>query len=146
MKKLIKIFLIVSILIAFSGELSAQQKTCYTIDRSRAEWLKDESNPVKDVDDSFSEITLSVNFPNPFNNSTNINYYLNSEISISIDIIDLMGNRVRSLMSEKRAGGNNRLVWDCTDDNGHSVSSGTYIVRLIAGKTVKTIRIQLIKN
>lgn len=80
------------------------------------------------------------NFPNPFSNGTTINYSLENQESVSIEIFNLEGKRVRTLMSNQLQGsGVHTINWDGTNDNGGLVGAGVYIFRFRAGPKVQTV-------
>ncbi|RMH89545.1 MAG: T9SS C-terminal target domain-containing protein, partial [Calditrichaeota bacterium] len=76
---------------------------------------------------------LSQNFPNPFNPTTTIPFGLPEEARVSLEIFNLLGQKVRTLLSRERlAAGYHRVVWDGLSDAGQRVASGIYFYRLIA--------------
>ena len=80
---------------------------------------------------------LLSNFPNPFNCSTKIRYKVISPSFVKLQIFNMQGQRVRTLIAENKNTGNFELLWDGKDDAGIFVSSGVYLVNLSAG-AVKT--------
>ncbi len=76
---------------------------------------------------------LEANWPNPFNSQTQILYQLPDEAFVTLDVLDLTGQRVRSLVTGHRQAGANRTLWDGTDDRGYDVGTGIYMMRLRAG-------------
>ncbi len=89
--------------------------------------------------------TLGHNFPNPFNPSTEIPFSLNVESHISATIYDLQGRVVSVLSSSTMEAGNHSLIWQGTDDDDRSVSSGIYILVLNSGKEQHEMRLTLLK-
>ncbi|MDM7925110.1 MAG: FISUMP domain-containing protein [bacterium] len=80
---------------------------------------------------------LSQNFPNPFNPSTVIAYQLSRPADIRIDVHDLLGRRVKTLLSGFRSETEGQVVWNATDASGRCVPAGVYIYSLTAeGKSV----------
>lgn len=80
------------------------------------------------------------NFPNPFSNGTTINYSLEKHDSVSIEIFNMEGKRVKTLMSNKPHGsGAYTINWDGTNDNGGRVEAGVYIFRFRSGAKVQTV-------
>jgi immune inhibitor A len=77
-----------------------------------------------------SKMTLDQNYPNPFNPSTTINYDLPTSGKVSLDVYNLLGEKVRTLYDGSAQAGTRSLVWDGTDDRGMSVASGVYFYRL----------------
>ena len=67
-------------------------------------------------------------FPNPFNPSTVITYELPYDLNIEINIFDLLGRRVRSLLNETRPAGQGSTIWDGKTESGHLASGGVYFI------------------
>jgi len=65
--------------------------------------------------------SLNQNYPNPFNPSTTIEYQVNKSSFVSIKVFDILGNRIITLVSEERAPGKYKLVF-----NGEKLTSGVY--------------------
>ena len=76
---------------------------------------------------------LEQNYPNPFNPSTQIRYALPEETMVTISIYDMMGRKVRTLISQSQSPGYHTTLWNATNDNGRSVSAGMYIYTIQAG-------------
>ena len=81
--------------------------------------------------------------PSPFRRSTAVQFALDSNSSVSLDIFDVQGRRVRSSGSEVRGPGPHQLVWDGTDAQGRKSPSGIYFYRLRAGERRATGRLIL---
>jgi len=91
---------------------------------------------------------LAQNSPNPFNPSTTISYSVpegRSQVRVSLEIYDLRGRRVRSLVDEARDAGVYTVFWDGLDEQGGRVSSGVYFYRMRAGDFVQTRKMVLLK-
>jgi hypothetical protein len=71
---------------------------------------------------------LSQNYPNPFNPSTTIEFNLPTRSHVSIEIFNILGQRVRRLVDETRSAGSYRIAWDGTDGSGEAVSTGVYYI------------------
>ncbi len=71
---------------------------------------------------------LEQNYPNPFNNQTRITYRLNQPCNVSLDIFDLHGRCVATLLHGHQAAGQYNLEWQ--PDNAVNLSSGIYLIRL----------------
>ena len=67
-------------------------------------------------------------FPNPFNPSTVISYELPYDLNIEINIFNLLGRRVRSLLNETRPAGQGSTIWDGKTESGHLASGGVYFI------------------
>ena len=91
--------------------------------------------------------TLSQNTPNPFNPYTTIEYVIPSGKSeyVSMQIFDIRGALVRTLVDQVTGPGIHSVMWDGADGSGNHVSSGIYIYRLQAGKFMKTRKMMLMR-
>ena len=78
---------------------------------------------------------LRPSYPNPFNASTLIPFRLGAAGRVRIDIFNLLGQRVRRLLDERRPPGLHKVRWTGTDDRGSPVSSGVYFYRLTDGRS-----------
>jgi hypothetical protein len=86
------------------------------------------------------------NHPNPFNPSTTISFNIPEESVVKIEIFNLIGQRVKTLIDDHFLSGKHKIVWDGNDDSGRQVSSGVYFYRLeVNGKTVATRKGLLLK-
>jgi hypothetical protein len=91
---------------------------------------KPESEPAR-------ELYLYGNFPNPFNPATNIRFYLPQSGMVNLNIYDLNGCRLITLLSADKPAGNHELRWNGRDESGNQAASGIYYYELIAaGKTL----------
>jgi hypothetical protein len=79
-------------------------------------------------------------YPNPFNPSTVISFDLSDADMVSLDIFDIAGRQVASLISEYMIPGSHQIVW-----NPGQLSSGIYFVKLIAGNTSLNQKITYVK-
>jgi hypothetical protein len=100
---------------------------------------------VDESDDLPASFALLGNYPNPFNPTTKISCYLPEPTDVTIEIFNLLGRRVRTLVSEHRSTGFHEVEWDATDDNGAPVASGIYLYRLSAGSIADTKKMLLLK-
>jgi hypothetical protein len=78
------------------------------------------------------EFALFQNYPNPFNPSTTIKFALPVAGRVSLDIFNVLGQRVRSLLNDDRPEGYPTVEWNGTGDAGQQLGSGVYFVRLTA--------------
>jgi len=71
-------------------------------------------------------------FPNPFNPSTVISYELPFDLNIEINIFNVLGRKVRSLLNESRPAGKGTTIWDGKTESGHLASGGVYFISVQA--------------
>ena len=88
---------------------------------------------------------LGQSFPNPFNAATVINYQLPEKSNVKIEVFDLSGHKVRTLVNEEQTAGYRSVVWNGTDDGGSTVASGIYFYKITAGSFSDTKRMILSK-
>jgi len=90
-------------------------------------------------------LTLAQNYPNPFNPSTTIEYNLTRRSFVSIEIFNVLGQKVRSLVGREESAGSYSITWDGTDGSGKTVATGVYLYRLQAGDHIETKKMLLLK-
>jgi hypothetical protein len=77
---------------------------------------------------------LSQNYPNPFNSNTAIAYALPRASHVMIAIYNIKGQIAEVLIDQEQESGTYELNWDGTDDNGHPITSGVYIILMKCGE------------
>ncbi len=89
-------------------------------------------NDISSVGDSTPHPVFAIEriYPNPFNPRTKIAFTVATVGPVRLDIHDLTGRRIRTLLNETREPGSYTATWAGNDDHGHPVSSGTYLCRL----------------
>lgn len=90
-------------------------------------------------------ISLAQNYPNPFNPSTTITFSIPSEMVCNLDVYNIRGQKVKTLLNENRMAGRHSVVWDGKDANGRSVSSGVYFYRLTTPNRTHISKMLLMK-
>lgn len=103
----------------------------YTIARAvkgymYAETMDDPSTEMK------PDFSLRQNQPNPFNPSTVIAYSLGSESEVSLSVYNILGKKIRTLVSEQKSQGVYTVIWDSKDEYGRDVSAGIYVYQIVA--------------
>jgi len=76
---------------------------------------------------------LANNYPNPFNPATTIKYALPEASQVRLEVFNVVGQVVRTLVDNHQNAGRYVVQWDASNDQGHSLSSGIYFYRLQAG-------------
>lgn len=90
-------------------------------------------------------LTLSPNYPNPFNPLTRIDYYIPKPSDVRLVIYDVNGRRIRTLVNTGKPAGGYTVEWDGRDDLGSAVASGVYLCKLEIAKARRTIKMVLLK-
>jgi len=91
------------------------------------------------------DFSLTQNYPNPFNPITNIEFALPVRTEVSLDIYNIMGQKVQSLVKGTLPAGSHTVTWDGTDLSGVQVATGVYFYRLKAGDDIETRKMLLMK-
>lgn len=108
------------------------------------------SNPavvagVLELQSTPTEFALLQNFPNPFNPETTISYNLAESGDVSLQIYNVVGQVVRTLVAERQSAGRYQVRWNGTDDRGVPVSSGIYFYQITTGKNQDVRKLMLLK-
>ena len=75
------------------------------------------------------------NYPNPFNPSTTIEFYIQNNSNVNLSIYNIKGQKIKALAQNEFTKGQHSIIWNGDDENGQSVSSGIYYYKLkINGK------------
>jgi hypothetical protein len=90
-------------------------------------------------------IRLSQNSPNPFNAATMIDFYIPRTGHVELEIYNLLGQKIKTLIDKAMPPGPYTAYWDGTDEENNIVASGTYFYRLKAGTDIKTKKMILLK-
>lgn len=91
------------------------------------------------------DIVLKQNYPNPFNQSTLIEYKLYRRAHVTVEIFNVSGQWIRSLVEGEQSIGSYATEWDGRSDNGHELTTGLYYYRVAAGDHVKVKKMLLLK-
>ena len=99
-----------------------------------------------DVPTSTAALTgLEQNSPNPFGSNTTLRFSVVERANVKIEIYDIKGALVRTLVNEVVDAGSYPVTWDATSNNGVVMSSGTYIAKMVVGDQVSSIKMTLNK-
>lgn len=100
------------------------------------------------VDDDTQEprtYSLHNNYPNPFNPSTTIKFEMADFTDVTIEIYDILGNKINTLFKGKKAAGSHEIVWNGKNSAGVAVSSGLYFYKMKTKSFTKTKKMMLLK-
>ena len=112
-----------------------------------AQWIDEGAGNLLTVDDHLNpkEYILHQNYPNPFNPSTVISFSLNKEEFVSIDIYDITGKHIISLINGKKKVGTHKLHWSGRDKNDALIKTGQYFYQLRTSSSSTTMKMLFIK-
>jgi FlgD Ig-like domain len=89
----------------------------------------DRERPENGLPDTYA---LLSNFPNPFTRQTTLVYEAGEGGTVRLEIYNVLGERLRTLVDGVGPPGRHTQVWDATDDAGRAVASGLYFIRMVA--------------
>ena len=87
---------------------------------------------------------LRNNYPNPFNPETTLKYDLPEAGDVKLEVYNMLGQVVSTLVNEHQAAGRYAIQWDATNDRGRSMSSGVYFYRVQVGDQFTDIKKMLL--
>ncbi len=131
-----------------NGNLYSQSYYGWTIDKWHNDNLPNITSAVKGERGNKSvpnNFELEQNYPNPFNPTTYIHYAIARTADVSLQIFDINGREVKTLVNENRTTGKYTARWDGTDQAGKSVASGIYFYRLKSNEVTITKRMVLLR-
>ena len=91
-----------------------------------------------------TNFALGQNYPNPFNPSTVIPYHIPASAHVRLEVFNLLGQRLATLVDGVRSAGAHTAQWDATDAAGRAVGAGVYIYRLSGGGVSVSRRMVLV--
>lgn len=92
-----------------------------------------------------SSFVLGQNYPNPFNSETTINYVLPTNEFVAIDVYNIAGQQVRTLVSEIQAAGSYSIYWDGLSDAGQELASGVYFYKMMTANFFTARKMTLLR-
>jgi PKD repeat protein len=124
--------------IASGGAFYYEQSTDFCISGSKSVALSNKG------EDKFGLEMLKV-YPNPMTNEVSIDYSVQSEGTVTIDVYDITGKLVRTLTSEYKLPGVHTVKWNANDTNGTDMPNGTYFIRMQTGDNIQTTKVILMR-
>ncbi len=90
-------------------------------------------------------VRLHQNSPNPFNSATRIRFDVAEPSRVVVNVYDVRGKLVKTLVDSYLSEGRHELTWDATDAKGHAVTDGIYFYQLVTKHAVQTKKMVLIQ-
>ena len=92
------------------------------------------------LDKTPTQFTVEGNVPNPVSTTTSITYGLEEEASVTVEVYDITGRHMRTLVDERQRDGFHRVRF-----NAKNLASGTYVYRVQAGEQVEAGKMTVVK-
>jgi hypothetical protein len=102
-------------------------------------------DPTSNPDSVPASLRLHAAWPNPFNPMTRLSFDLPEPSQVRLDIFDVNGRRVASIINEVLNAGRHEIDWRARDDSNRELSSGLYLARLRSEGVVLTTRLILLR-
>lgn len=103
-------------------------------------FYKDVATSIDGTEEVPNNFTLDQNYPNPFNPSTNISYTLPANAEVTLEVFNVAGQRVATLVDAFQSTGTYNVTFDASN-----LASGLYTYRLTTGNSVQVKKMMLIK-
>ncbi|HEX9614200.1 MAG TPA: choice-of-anchor D domain-containing protein, partial [Bacteroidota bacterium] len=100
---------------------------------------------VEQIAGDVERFELFQNYPNPFNPETTIDFHIAEASHVRLEVLDVLGRRVRILAAQDFPPGAYRMMWNGSDDDNLPLSSGVYFYRLEAGPNIFSKKMLLLK-
>ena len=101
---------------------------------------------IKLIDNTVPQVySLAQNYPNPFNPTTTINYTIPKEGNVKIEVYDITGKLVTTLVNSSMSSGKYSVTWDGRNSSGQNVGSGIYLYRIQASDFVAVKKMVMLK-
>lgn len=91
------------------------------------------------------DFSFEQNYPNPFNPVTNFRFALPTPTRVTLEIFNILGQRVKSIVDKPYPAGVHEIGWDGTNNSGEPLSTGVYFARLGAEKFSATRKVVIVK-
>jgi flagellar hook assembly protein FlgD len=88
---------------------------------------------------------ISQNRPNPFSSTTEIRYAVPVDAEVSLEIYDVQGKKIRTLVSGSSEPGFHTAVWDGRDDSKKAVAPGVYYARMVAPNYRESLKLMYLR-
>lgn len=103
--------------------------------------MTSEKNPDNSIPES---ARLFNNYPNPFIDNTTIQFALNQDTKVNLEILNINGQKVKTLKDQKLKSGNYNISWDGTDNYNNTVAPGIYLLKMQTDEFLSVKRIIVI--
>ncbi len=125
--------------------IQAGRKYWYKLEDVSTSGIKTQHGPVLAEVAAPKEFDLSQNYPNPFNPTTTIRYQIPKTVKVKLEVFNIMGQSVRTLVDDSKEPGYHLVLWDGLTNAGVPASSGVYYYRISAGDFVMSKKMALLK-
>jgi DNA-binding beta-propeller fold protein YncE len=126
----------------FGADQEYYWRTRVKTDETAGNWTEFNRFTVTSLPGTFA---LHQNYPNPFNPTTMIKYSIPEHGRVVLEVFNLLGQSVATLVDEVQPAGSHEVTWDATANDGSGVASGMYFYRLTTGAHSESKKMVLLK-
>jgi hypothetical protein len=98
-------------------------------------------SPTVGIEENSSSLSVFNIYPNPVTSQASISYALYEAGSVTIEILDVMGKKVKTLLNKNVTTGEHQISWDCKNDKGIKLLPGMYLCTLKTAHHVNSLRV-----
>ena len=124
---------------------SANSDPGYACDSAAPSEARLGRNSILPMEEAPTTFALYANYPNPFNPSTTITFDLPETSYVQLEVYDIMGRRITTLIDGQRTAGRHQAIWYATSDKGTPVAGGVYLYKIQTGSFRETRQMVLLK-
>ncbi len=131
----------------FKGVLDDIRIYNYALSYGNIQALYDFVTGLEDQQDTKTPENYSLlqNYPNPFNGETTIKFQVSNESNVKLEIFNVLGEKVKTLVDEKKSSGFYSVRWDSRNDASKIMNSGIYFIRFISNNFSEIKKMLLLK-
>ena len=130
------------------GELTVETRGSFNQINNTMKSIEIDPNAVKQEFDPNlpTDFTLFEAYPNPFNPTTTISFFVKEQSFVQLEILNTLGQTIKTLVSKELDGNrSHKVTWDATNESNSKVASGVYFYRVINGNNIRVKKLILIK-
>lgn len=129
----------------FNGKIDDVRLFNYALPYNEILQFYDIETSIYDKDDDLPlSFQLLQNYPNPFNSQTNITFSVKHNTKVEIDVYNILGQKVVSLLNKEMNAGQHSITWEGKNNNNDKVNSGIYFIRMKADAYSSVIKAALL--
>jgi len=107
--------------------------------------MHDWTSSVEDLGLQATATKINAVSPNPVSANSKIEIEILKNSSVTLQVVDMLGNEVNTLVNDEMRSGKYNIDWNATDANGNRLANGQYMIRLVAGSTTSTYPVVVVK-
>jgi flagellar hook assembly protein FlgD len=107
--------------------------------------MHDWTSSVQDIGENASATRIVSVSPNPISDNNEVKFELLQASQVNLQVVDLLGNVIATIANDQLSSGQYSVVWDGKDASGMKLTSGEYMIRLVAGNATSVYPVVVVK-